>query len=606
LLALVEYAFSMHDTRETLVAMFCARVRGQAHRTALRLPAGEGKFRTLSWHELAHDVRRTALVLKRLGVRPGDRVVQVSENRYEWIVVDLAVHLARGVHVAVHAALSGPQIGYQIIDSGTRLVIVSGAEQMAKLASPEIGLPDGLQWITFDPLEQYHEQSLANAQKGTVPFCSATTSAVVPATKGDSPRRPAPMLVKLLDELADDRASAEQAEQLESDALRETQPNDLATILYTSGTTGEPKGVMLSHRNLASNAAATLAAFDYSPDDLRLSWLPLSHIFSRTCDLYTWIASGSQLALAESRDKILANCQSLRPTMLNGVPYFFDKVRRYVIGEQKAGEPGWLAALLGGRMRLCCSGGAALPNETAEFFWQRGVPLLQGYGLTESSPVITISTATAHKLGTVGRPISGVEVGIAEDGEILTRGPHVMLGYWNRPDDTADAIRDGWLLTGDLGQLDCDGYLRITGRKKELIVTAGGKNIAPVYLENLLAEDPLIAQAIVIGDARNYLTALIVPNPDALRAAISERQIPVRSVAEALVHPDVLALYRQHIDVRLRDVAACEQIQRFMLLSRGFTLELGELTPTLKLRRAVVHQHFADEIRGLYAEGSGE
>ncbi|HEV3417075.1 MAG TPA: AMP-dependent synthetase/ligase, partial [Pirellulales bacterium] len=566
----------MYDTRETLVAMFCSRVRRQAHRTALHLPAGEGKFRTLSWHELAQDVRRTALVLRRLGVRPGDRVVQVSENRYEWIVVDLAVHLARGVHVAVHAALSGPQIGYQIIDSGARVAIVSGAEQLAKLAQQEIGLPDGLQWITFDPIEQQHEQSLGGRQP--------------------------PMLVKLLDELAGDQASSEQAEQLESDSHRETQPNDLATILYTSGTTGEPKGVMLSHRNLASNAVATLAAFDYSPDDLRLSWLPLSHIFSRTCDLYTWIASGSQLALAESRDKILANCHSLRPTMLNGVPYFFDKVRRYVIGEQKANEPGWLAALFGGRMRLCCSGGAALPNETAEFFWQRGVPLLQGYGLTESSPVITISTATAHKLGTVGRPISGVEVGIAEDGEILTRGPHVMLGYWNRPDDTADAIRDGWLLTGDRGQLDCDGYLKITGRKKELIVTAGGKNIAPVYLENLLVEDPLIAQAMVIGEGRNYLTALIVPNPEALRAAIAERQIPVHSVAEALVHPEVLALYRQQIDLRLRDLADCEKVQRFMLLSRGFTLELGELTPTLKLRRTVVQQHFTDEIKLLYAE----
>ena len=287
--------------------------------------------------------------------------------------------------------------------------------------------------------------------------------------------------------------------------------------------------------------------------------------------------------------------------MLNGVPYFFDKVRRYVIDERKADVPGFLPELFGGRMRVCCSGGAALPNETAEFFWQRGVKLVQGYGLTESSPVITISTENANKLGTVGRPIPGVEVGIADDGEILTRGPHVMLGYWNRPDETADAIRDGWLLTGDLGQLDSDGYLRITGRKKELIVTSGGKNIAPVFLENLLVEDPLIAQAFVIGDGRNYLTALIVPNPEALGGAITEQQIPVQSLAEALTHPDVLALYQRQIDSRLRDVADCEKIKRITLLSRGLTLELGELTPTLKLRRAVVHKHFAEEIERLYS-----
>ncbi len=385
-------------------------------------------------------------------------------------------------------------------------------------------------------------------------------------------------------------------------------PDDLATILYTSGTTGEPKGVMLSHRNLVSNAQATLAAFEHSPDDLRLSWLPLSHIFARTCDLYTWLASGSQLALAEGRDKVLANCRTLRPTMLNGVPYFYDKVRRYVIDEHKADMPGFLPELFGGRMRVCCSGGAALPNETAEFFRQRGVKLVQGYGLTESSPVITISTETANKLGTVGRPISGVEVAIADDGEILTRGPHVMLGYWNRPDDTADAIRDGWLLTGDLGELDADGYLRITGRKKELIVTSGGKNVAPVYLENLLVEDPLIAQAIIIGEGRNYLTALVVPNPEALGAAIEEHKIPVHSLAEALVHPEMLALYQQQIDSRLRDVADYEKIERITLLSRGFSMDLGELTPTLKLRRAVIHKHFAEEIERLYspdASGGG-
>ena len=368
-----------------------------------------------------------------------------------------------------------------------------------------------------------------------------------------------------------------------------TQPDDLATILYTSGTTGEPKGVMLTHGNLASNAMASLSLFDSQPGDLRLCWLPLSHIFARTSDLYSWLAGRSQMALAESREQILANCQALRPTVLCGVPYFFDKVRRYLEAELFAPKgtvpfsaasintadsgkgdsprpdgqaPGKLIELLGGRMRFCTSGGAALPDATAEFFWQHGVKLVQGYGLTESSPVITVSPPSANRIGSVGQAIPGVEVRIAADGEILTRGPHVMRGYWNRPADTAAAIEGGWLHTGDLGRLDADGYLWITGRKKELIVTAGGKNIAPVQLESLLTEDPLIAQAVVIGEGRNYLAALIVPDREALRAAIVEQKIPVASAAEALVHPDVLALYRQQIDQRLASVAECEQIGR--------------------------------------------
>ncbi len=222
--------------------------------------------------------------------------------------------------------------------------------------------------------------------------------------------------------------------------------------------------------------------------------------------------------------------------------------------------------------------------------------------MTESSPVIATATPEHNKIGTVGQTIQDVEVKIADDGEILTRGPHVMLGYWQQPEETAQTIRDGWLHTGDLGELDADGYLRITGRKKELIVTAGGKNIAPVFLEALLAEEPLILQAIVIGDGRKYLTALIVPNPDALRAEIISRQIPVRSAAEALVHPAVLDLYRQRINSRLIGVSSEEQIQRFALLPRGFTIEQEELTPTLKLRRRIIEQHFAPQIEALYGD----
>jgi long-chain acyl-CoA synthetase len=388
---------------------------------------------------------------------------------------------------------------------------------------------------------------------------------------------------------------------LEQAALDNTTPDDLATILYTSGTTGEPKGVMLSQRNLVHNACATMSCFTVSPDDLRLTWLPLSHIFARTCDLYAWIAAGNQLALAESRETILANCAQLSPTLMNGVPYFFDKVMRRLVEKGAADQPDSLKKLLGGRMRFINSGGAALPDHVATFFQSHGVLLVQGYGLTESSPVITVNTDTVHKLGTVGRAIPDVEVRIAGDGEILTRGPHVMLGYWNKPQATAEALRDGWLHTGDLGELDSEGFLKITGRKKELIVLASGKNIAPVYLESLLTQDPLVGQAVVLGDERNYLTALLVPNFDALKAELESRGFTYTFPGEWLERAEVRALYAQHVAERLKDVSPSEQVRKFWLLERPFTLESGELTPTLKLRRGEICKHYAAEIEAMYA-----
>jgi long-chain acyl-CoA synthetase len=555
---------AMSDHSETLVSIFRDSVAAHPDRTALILPNGDAVPRTLIWSEIARAAGRLAVALHRLGVRAGDRVVQVSENRHEWLLLDLAVHLIRGVHVAVHSVLSGPQIAWQIRDCGARILFLSNAEQSAKLAADNLDLPDDLCLVTFDRVEQ----------------------------------SPAIVFADLLATVKDDT----DADSILASALADTRPDDLATILYTSGTTGEPKGVMLSHANLVSNARGMLAAFACGPDDFRLCWLPLSHIYARTCDLYTWILTGSQLALAESRERILANCQSLHPTLLNGVPYFYDKVRRHVESLPDGESPGRLSELLGGNLRLCSSGGAALPVATAEFYWQHGVRLVQGYGLTESSPVIAAAHPDTDRTGSVGRPIPGIEVRIADDGEILTRGPHVMLGYWNRPADTAEAIHDGWLHTGDLGRLDDAGYLWITGRKKDLIVTAAGKNIAPVAIESLLADEPLISQVVVLGEGRNFLAALIVPNPEPLRAEIIARHIPVFTAALALAHPDVLSLYRQRIDQRLACLSENEQIGQFALLDRGLSVEQGELTPTLKLRRATIQEHFAEVIERLYAE----
>jgi long-chain acyl-CoA synthetase len=583
----------MSTRPETLVPVFRDTVAAHADRVALISPGIDGPDHTTTWSEICRDVRQLAVALHHEGVRPGDRIVQVGENSYEWILLDLAVHLVRGVHVALHSVLSGEQIAWQIRDCGAQFVFLSDGKQRAKLGRDDPSMAP-------DPF-------LLMSRRGdsiSHPYVYSTSDLRYSKALSD------PKLVST-------------ADALEAAALADTRPDDLATILYTSGTTGEPKGVMLSHANLISNARGMLSVFPYQPDELRLCWLPLSHIYARTCDLYTWIIGGTQLALAESREKILENCQSLHPTLLNGVPYFFDKVRRHFESLPKAtpkraahevggsssgaahevsGAADGLAELLGGKLRLCSSGGAALPVATAEFYWQHGIRLVQGYGLTESSPVITASHPDSDRMGSVGQPIPGVEVRIGADGEILTRGPHVMLGYWNRPADTADTIRDGWLHTGDLGRLDDASYLWITGRKKDLIVTAAGKNIAPVAIESLLAEEPLISQVVVLGEGRNYLAALIVPDRAALTAEIFERRIPVFTPAQALAHPAVRALYRQRIDQRLACLSENEQIGRFELLDRGLSVEQGELTPTLKLRRATIQEHFAAAIERLYAE----
>jgi long-chain acyl-CoA synthetase len=553
----------------TLVELFARRIAESGDRVALHAPTAGG-YLSRTWREIAADVARWAAAFQRVGVSQSTPLIQIAENRYEWIVADLAVHLAGAVHVAVHATLSGPQMAFQILDTGAQLVLLSNATVAEQLNKAQVEWPGGARFFSYEPGNH---------------------------TIGGHPVEPWGKAV--------DAQSDCSFESLAAEAVQRTRPDDLATILYSSGTTGEPKGVMLSHGNLTSNAVATDRLFLPGESDLKLCWLPLSHIFARTADLYCWIVRGSELVLAENRETILANCQQFRPTIINGVPYFFDKVHRHVVSQGGSDEEqtARLQAAFGGRLKFACSGGAPLSDATAEYYHRHGVPLLQGYGLTESSPVISVSTPRAHKVGSVGRPLDGVEVKIAADGEILTRGPLVMLGYWKQPQATADTIdSEGWLHTGDMGRLDEDGYLWITGRKKELIVTAAGKNIAPAYLERLMCEDPLILQALVVGDRRNYLAALIVPNAEVLQSQIEARAIGVTSREAALTDPDVLALYREKIDARLAGVSHCEQIGQFTLLGRGFTVEHDELTPTLKLRRGIIQQHFAAEIEAMYAD----
>jgi long-chain acyl-CoA synthetase len=487
----------------------------------------DGQLHWRTWREVWDDAQTVAATLRVGGLQPGDRVAQVSENRPEWIITDLALHLAGAVHVPIHVTLSGPQIADQIADFGARLVFVSSEALLAKFADL---LDDQLRIVVHDAV--------------------AKPPAELASLSAPSPQSLA--------------------------------PNDLATILYTSGTTGRPRGVMLSQGNLSANAAALVEAHAGCSDETRLCILPLSHIYARTCDLYTWVYRGSQLVLAEGRDTLPRDCQLARPTSLSAVPYVYQQIADRVRAASVEDESAVLQGLFGGQMRRLSCGGAALAPDIEAWYADRGMPILCGYGLSEASPVVTTSTLAAHRLHCVGQPLPGVELRMADDGEVLVRSPGVMLGYWQDPAATAEAIRDGWLHTGDLGQLDADGYLEISGRKKELIVLSNGKNISPARVENLLTGSPHIEQAAVFGDGQTALVALIVP------------------ATAGLPQED----YAREIDARLASCAREEQIGQFAILDRPFSSELGELTSKMSLCRDQIAHNFADQLAALGAAGS--
>ena len=548
-------------------AWLLQHVELRGEQPALWIHQGE-EFQSINWAELGREVAQAATLLQELDIQPGDRVASVSENRREWIVLDLALLLIRAVHVPIHATLAGPQILHQITDSGAKLLVLSGQEQADKLTACCDELSANITCLSFDAFkggitDQLHCLNWAT-RLSEVKACHAIFDY--------------------------------------ADQIQKIDAADLATIMYTSGTTGHPRGVMLSQGNLANNAAATAEAYPYLESELRLGFLPLSHIYARTCDLYAWLYRGSQFALAQSRDTILADCQAIHPTTINGVPYFYDKIFRRLHESGQQPEQGVVQKLLGGKVRHCFCGGAALPEHVETFFAEQEQPILAGYGLSETSPVISVSTKAESRPGAVGRPLSNIEVRFAEDGELLTRGPHVMQGYWQDEAATLAVIQEGWLHTGDLGRLDEDGFLYITGRKKEILVTALGKKVEPTAIERLLTASPLILQAMVIGEGRNYLSALIVPNPDQLRTEIKARRLWVFSRRGALRHKKVQAMYRAELDRLLKGISRHEQIGQFLLLGRGFTIESGELTPKGSLRREVILNNLAVEIEQLYAK----
>lgn len=563
-------------------------------------PKGD-TYQDISYTELGESVVAFSRGLNALGVEKDDRVALLSENRPEWAITDFGSLKVGAVTVPMFSTLTAAQVSYILKDSGSKIICVSTESQLKKVLSIRDDVPSLEHIIIFDPIE------------GEIPEGVTEFEAVCKPT-GE----------------ARDNTTSE---------------DDLATIIYTSGTTGNPKGVMLTHANFIFNLQACKSLIDVSETDILLSFLPLSHVFERLGGHYVPLFSGSKIAYAESTFTVARNMQEVSPTVMLSVPRLYETMHDRVLSAVQAGSPlkqkifHWgvsvgsavstsiqqgknpsallklkqgiadklvfakLKAATGGRLRFFVSGGAALPQAIAEFFHAAGILILEGYGLTETSPVISMNYPEKWKFGTVGEPVPGIEVRIAEDGEILTRGPHVMKGYFNNAAETAEVIdADGWFYTGDIGIIDADGFVKITDRKKNIIVLSNGKNVAPQPIESELVQSPFISQILLIGNERKNLAALIVPNFDALKAWATENDVETPELPEMLQSSEVQQLIQREMRSRLTDFADFEQVRRFALLEKEFSQDADEMTPTLKLKRNVIIEKYADVIEGMYPE----
>jgi len=576
-----------------------ANPRAQMHR-------GANGWRSISAREMLRRVASLAGSLAQMGVRTGDKVAVFAPNCPAWHVADFAIQGLGAVTVPVYFNESLDRIAYILNDSEARIAITSGEAQARKLAECRARLPRIEQVIS------------AGLPDGVLPEFLRYETLV--AAAGDAA-------------IAEYRRRS-----------AEVTGRHLASIIYTSGTTGEPKGVMLSHSNFSSNALEALREYDLNPSDQALSYLPLAHVYERTVD-YAYLFHGVSLAYVEHMDTVAEALLEVRPTVMAAVPRFYEKLytkitetghrgaglKRKIFdwAERVAAEAvPWRAygreaplalklrwrlanaavysrirAGVGGHGDRFSSGGAPLDSKIAEFFWSVGLPVYQGYGLTETSPIVAANLPGVNKIGTVGRPIPNVEVRFAEDGELLVKGPCVMQGYYSKPRETEEAFAPGgWLRTGDLGRLDADGFLIITGRKKEMLKTAGGKMVAPELVEKLLGASPLISNAMIVGDGRKFLCALIVPNFPAIEAEAHKHARVLTSHAQVVSDSWVRALLASEIERLTAGLAQYEKPKRFAILERDFSFSGGELTYTLKLRRGVIEQRYRDVIARLYAD----
>jgi long-chain acyl-CoA synthetase len=595
------------DELRTLVNVF--EQTAQAHpRVDLLNYKRDGRWLHISSEVMLNRARSIAAGLYDLGLRHGDRVALLSESRVEWTLMDAGCIFAGVIDVPIYPTLTPPQVSYILKDSGARVLAISSREKFEQVK--EIVKEGSLieQVVIFD-------ESGGGSDALTLSQLEERGQALIQQEPG------------LVDRLA-----------------RATSGDDLATIIYTSGTTGEPKGVMLTHSNLVSNLVDSGGNFSFGEADSALSVLPLSHIFERTA-MYMYLHRGMAVFYAESLEQIGPNLREVRPTIFVGVPRIFEKIVARV--KEKSAEKGklnvallnWslsvaqeyarltasrravpallglkhkvadrlvfskLRAALGGRIRLLISGGAALPEDLGYIYLGAGLPIVEGYGLTETSPVITAARLDNNRIGTVGKPIRHVEVRIAEDGEIETRGPNVMRGYYNKPEQTAAVFTsDGWFKTGDIGTLDQDGFLRITDRKKELFKTSGGKYIAPQPIEQMIKGSRFVNQVVLIGNGRKFPAALIVPDWERIDSYVQLKGIKSAGRRELCHHPRIVDLFERQIAALTPDLAQYERVKKVALLENELTIEGGELTPTMKVKRRVIDEKYRDVIDRLYAD----
>jgi len=619
-------AVVVFDTLTQLFLRLEKRYAGQ-NRPVLRYKEKETRVWTdITWEELGLRVRLMAAFLHDSGVRRGDRVALLSENRPEWTIIDMATQLLGAVNVSLYPSLPASQVAYILKDSGARVFVVSTGIQLKKAENVFDQCPALELVVTMSELRAGHPDWVTHWDDAV-----RTGKAALSSTRGAI-----------------------------QDAADAVQPSDVAALIYTSGTTGTPKGAMMTHENFCSNALAALQLVPFGLDDHHLSFLPLCHVFERTAGYTAVLAAGGRISYAESVSAITRNLPEVRPTVLISVPRLFERIHNLIQKSVSEGSPTkrrifeWAKRVgkryaidgkrdpltriqhavahrlvfkklhdrLGGNLRFAVSGGAALPAAIGEFFLSAGVTIIEGYGLTETSPVLTINSFDSPRYGTVGRVIPGVTVGIRSltdgvifvevsgedyptdvssgEGEIIARGPNIMKGYWNDEAATREAIdAEGWFHTGDVGRFE-NGRLRITDRIKHMIVSKGGKNIYPGPIEDLLRSVQWIDQIMVVGEGREFLSALVVPDADMIEAFAASHGLAFDSLEQACTVQDIRNLFTKEFKSHSRDVAAHEKIRDFRLIAEPFSVEAGTMTPTFKLKRNVIEKQYAELIDEMY------
>jgi long-chain acyl-CoA synthetase len=590
----------------TIVELFLQAVTTYRKKNALMVKR-EGAYQAIASEELLQRVKQLAAALIYLGIEKGDRVALLSENRPEWTISDLAILSVGAVNIPIYPSLPSLQIESQLVDAGTKAIVVSTRVQHDKICQVKHRVPNLEKVILIE--------------------------GPVPASAG---------CLLFEDLLKTGIEVLEKSPSLFEERCEQIKANDLASILYTAGTTGTPKGVMLSHSNMVSNVLGCSKVLYLDESDVALSFLPLCHIFERTC-CYLQIYQGVTIAYAESPETVPQNLLEVRPTLVASVPRLFEKMYARIMETIETSSPAkkglmrwalsvgkkhgrltllkarispWLSLKqklasvlvfsklrqkLGGRLRMFISGGAPLDKDLAEFFFGVGILILEGYGLTETSPVIAVNTKENLKFGTVGKLLPGVEVRIADDGEVLTRSASVMVGYFNKEQETREALEGGWFHTGDLGELDDDGFLRITGRKKDILVTAGGKNVSPQKIEGLLKSNPYLLNVVVVGDRKPYVAALVVPAPEEIAAYAKRQGFDCSDYSKLVQSRKIYDFLMEQIRQSTADLAPFEQIKRIAVLEKEFSIDKGELTPKMNVRRHQVESNYKDLIDNIYA-----